>query len=207
MDFENVAKQGLETLIKQLEDGGVNDGQAVLMRMLFEIGSPTQSFASTYVAEEELGRGGYSIVKRGTHRFTGNKVAVKIVAKNLLSSADFVGLESECNLLREMNHPHIIKCFETFDEDQSFYIITELVEGGDLFERIISKSIYTEEEARDLIKLLLETMAYVHECGIVHRDLKPENIMLTSKADNADIKVTTNLVTVIITMMLAQTNQ
>ena len=64
------------------------------------------------------------------------------------------------------------------------------MEGGDLFDRIISKSTYNEKEARDLIKLFLETMAYMHDAhGVVHRDLKPENILLTSKADNADIKV------------------
>ena len=72
----------------------------------------------------------------------------------------------------------------------SLNVVTELVEGGDLFDRIISKSTYNEKEARDLIKLFLETMAYMHENhGVVHRDLKPENILLTSKADNADIKV------------------
>lgn len=58
-----------------------------------------------------------------------------------------------------------------------------------MFDRIVSKTHYTEKEARDLIKLFLETMAYMHEAGIVHRDLKPENLLLTSTDNDADIKV------------------
>lgn len=86
----------------------------------------------------------------------------------------------EIQILAELDHPHIIKLFETFDEGQEFYIVTELVEGGELFDRIVSKAHYTEKEARDLIKIMLETMAYMHKAGVVHRDLKPENLLLCS---------------------------
>ena len=75
---------------------------------------------------------------------------------------------------------HERRLFETFDEGQEIYIVTELVEGGELFDRIVAKTNYTEKEARDLTKILLETMAYMHERGIVHRDLKPENLLLCS---------------------------
>lgn len=68
--------------------------------------------------------------------------------------------------------------FETFDEGSDFFIVTELVEGGELFDRIVSKAHYTEKEARDLIKIMLETMNYMHKQGVVHRDLKPENLLL-----------------------------
>jgi serine/threonine protein kinase len=54
------------------------------------------------------------------------------------------------------------------------------VAGGELFDRIVAKAHYTEKEARDLIKIMLETMAYMHKMGIVHRDLKPENLLLCS---------------------------
>lgn len=78
------------------------------------------------------------------------------------------------------------RCYETFDEGADFYIVTELVAGGELFDRIVAKTHYTEKEARDLVKMFLETMAYMHEAGVVHRDLKPENLLLCSgdKTDN-----------------------
>lgn len=69
---------------------------------------------------------------------------------------------------------------ETFDETIKFYIVTELVQGGELFDRIVSKVHYNEKQARDLVKIFLETIAYIHDLGIVHRDLKPENLLLTS---------------------------
>ena len=56
----------------------------------------------------------------------------------------------------------------------------ELVAGGELFDRIVAKTQYTEKEARDLVKVFLGAMAYMHDHGVVHRDLKPENLLLTS---------------------------
>ena len=64
-----------------------------------------------------------------------------------------------------------------------------MVEGGELFDRIVSKTHYTEKEARDLVKLFLVTMDYMHKMGIVHRDLKPENLLLVSDSDDSDIKI------------------
>lgn len=57
-------------------------------------------------------------------------------------------------------------------------MVTELVEGGEMFDRIVSKSTYTEKEARDVVKVILETIAFLHLSDIVHRDLKPENLLL-----------------------------
>jgi calcium/calmodulin-dependent protein kinase I len=82
-----------------------------------------------------------------------------------------------------------VRLFETYDEGAEIYIVTELVAGGELFDRIVSKTSYTEKEARDLIKTLLETLAYMHGRGIVHRDLKPENLLLCSEEDDSNIKI------------------
>ena len=78
---------------------------------------------------------------------------------------------------------------EVFEEEGEFYIVTELVEGGELFDRIVSKSHYNENEARDLVRLFLETMAYMHTSNVVHRDLKPENLLLTSGKLCADARL------------------
>jgi serine/threonine protein kinase len=74
----------------------------------------------------------------------------------------------------------VIRLFEVFEEGAEFYIVTELVQGGELFDRIVSKSHYSEKECRDLVKILLETLNYMHTNNVVHRDLKPENLLLTS---------------------------
>ena len=74
----------------------------------------------------------------------------------------------------------IHRLIETFEESSELFVVTELVTGGELFDRIVQKSNYTEKEARDLIKVLLQTVAYMAEKGVVHRDLKPENLLLCS---------------------------
>lgn len=148
-----------------------------------------KKFAQNYMLARELGSGAFSVVKLAMHLETGQKAAVKIVSKKKLSDEDYQALMMEIQILSELEHPHIIKLYETYDEGTDFYIVTELVAGGELFDRIVAKAHYTEKEARDLIKIMLETMAYMHKMGIVHRDLKPENLLLCSETDDTDIKI------------------
>ena len=152
--------------------------------------SGNRRFADVYTVGAKIGSGAFSVVCKGTHKETGGEVAIKVMTKSKLSKEDFEGLELETALLRELDHPHIVKCYDTFNEGHEFFIVTELVAGGDLFDRIVNKTSYTEKEARDLVAMFLETMMYMHESkGVVHRDLKPENILLTSDRDDAGIKV------------------
>lgn len=116
-------------------------------------------------------------------------MAVKIVSKRKLSEDDLKALWTEIEILDSLNHPHIVKLYEVFEEGQEFYIVTELVQGGELFDRIVSKSHYTEKECRDLIKVLLSTLEYMHTNNVVHRDLKPENLLLMSDSDDTNIKI------------------
>lgn len=149
----------------------------------------TRKFAQAYMLARELGSGAFSVVKLGVNLETGQKTAVKVVSKKKLSDEDYASLLMEIEILSQLDHPHIIRLYETFDEGTDFYIVTELVEGGELFDRIVSKAHYTEKEARDLIKSLLETLNYMHTVGVVHRDLKPENLLLCSESDDSDIKI------------------
>mmetsp|Transcript_7263 Transcript_7263/g.10807 ORF Transcript_7263/g.10807 Transcript_7263/m.10807 type:complete len:389 (-) Transcript_7263:369-1535(-) len=148
-----------------------------------------KKFNQTYMLARELGSGAFSVVKLGIHLETGQKTAVKVVSKKKLSEEDYASLLTEIDILKHLDHPHIIKLYETFEEGNEFYIVTELVEGGELFDRIVSKAHYNEKSARDLVKLMLETIDYVHRSGFVHRDLKPENLLLMSEKDDSSIKI------------------
>eukprot|EP01041_Mallomonas_annulata_P001467 gene1467-2818_t len=149
----------------------------------------TRKFKKEYTLSRELGSGAFSVVRLAVNKTTGDSVAVKIVDKKKLSEEDLESLATEILILDHLNHPHIIKLMEVFEENGEFFIVTELVGGGELFDRIVSKSHYTEKEARDLIKIFLETMQYMHGAGVVHRDLKPENLLLTSDEDDSSIKI------------------
>lgn len=148
-----------------------------------------KKFSKSYMLARELGRGAFSIVKLGVNKQTGDNVAVKIVSTKKIQPDELASLHTEIGILQSLEHPNIIKLIEVFEEGSEFYIVTELVQGGELFDRIVSKSHYSEKEARDLIKKLLETLAYMHESNVVHRDLKPENLLLTKDDDDGDIKV------------------
>ncbi|KAG9402862.1 hypothetical protein AC1031_006403 [Aphanomyces cochlioides] len=88
-----------------------------------------------------------------------------------------------------MDHPNIMTLYEVYTEAQYYYLVTEFMEGGELFDRIVEKTFYTEKEARDLVQVLLSAIKYCHDHNVVHRDLKPENLLLTSKKDDAYIKI------------------
>lgn len=118
-----------------------------------------------------------------------NFFAIKIVTKSKLSEEDEVALQDEIDILKKLEHPNIIRLFDVFDEKENYYLITEKMMGGELFDRIVQKTIYNEKEARDVSRILIEALRYCHERHIVHRDLKPENLLLASEDDDISIKI------------------
>lgn len=74
--------------------------------------------------------------------------------------------------------------YEVFTDDKRYYLVTELCKGGELFDEIISKVVFTEKEAADIIMQILQALSYCHELNIVHRDIKPENVLIDRECDN-----------------------
>jgi calcium/calmodulin-dependent protein kinase I len=97
----------------------------------------------------------------------------------------------EINILRQLgNHPSIIQVIDVDDSKSNrVSVVLELCEGGELYDRIQLKQFYPEQEAKLLVRNLLEAVVYIHNMGIMHRDLKPENILLASKVSHTDIKI------------------
>ena len=87
-------------------------------------------------------------------------------------------LQDEIDVLNELKHPNIICLYAVFDEAAHYYLVTEQMMGGELFDRIVQKSYYNEKEARDTAKVLFEAIQYCHSHKVAHRDLKPENLLL-----------------------------
>ncbi|KAG6950395.1 hypothetical protein JG687_00014332 [Phytophthora cactorum] len=135
------------------------------------------SIEEVYNVGAQLGRGRFSKVCEATHKCTGVKSAVKIIDKSKLQPTEKELLRTEIAILKLVHHPNIIRLYDVYEDRQYIFIVTELVSGGELFNRIVGRARYTEVEARLVMRPLLESVNYLHRLGIVHRDLKPENIL------------------------------
>eukprot|EP00826_Nyctotherus_ovalis_P055976 TRINITY_DN748_c0_g13_i1.p1 TRINITY_DN748_c0_g13~~TRINITY_DN748_c0_g13_i1.p1 ORF type:complete len:416 (-),score=149.56 TRINITY_DN748_c0_g13_i1:109-1356(-) len=102
-----------------------------------------------------------------------------------------LSLMQEIAILKSLDHPNIVKLNEFFTDERYYYLVTEFVEGGELFDEITRRKFMTERTAAHIMKQLLSTIVYCHKRKIVHRDLKPENILIvkSDKKDQLDIKV------------------
>lgn len=127
------------------------------------------SLEARYDLGKVLGQGGYSVVKLGTSKISNETVAVKILDRKSMDKAHQEALRVEVAIMQSLNHPHIVKALDFFEEKDYFYVVMELITGGELFDRIVKKTCYSEREARDLAKTFLQTLKYLHDREIVHR--------------------------------------
>jgi len=140
-----------------------------------------------YEIGSELGRGAFSIVYNATKKATGEKFAIKVIAKKDLGKEYEKNLKMEVDILKKVSHPNIIALKDLVDTPDRLFLVMELVTGGELFDKIVEKGSYTESDAATLVRKIVSAVAYLHSQNIVHRDLKPENLLLKS-ADN-DLEV------------------
>lgn len=148
---------------------------------------PLVRFYSFYLLQ--LKSGSFATVCRGTHRATGRKVAIKCVLRKDLPPADDAAIYDEVAILASLNHPHIVPLIDFFDEKDCYFIVMELMSGGDLFDRIGKKKAYSEADARDLVVKMLKAVAYCHTRRIAHCDMKPKNLLLMSDDNDSFIKL------------------
>ncbi|KAK2942387.1 putative Serine/threonine protein kinase OSK3 [Blattamonas nauphoetae] len=132
-----------------------------------------------YLLGKTIGRGSFGKVKLATHTITGEKVAAKILDKEKIRDVgDMERITREINVLKLLYHPNILRLYEVIDTQRHIYIITEYVEGGELFDYIVHHGRLKEREACRFFHMLLNGVDYCHQHGVIHRDLKPENLLL-----------------------------
>ncbi|KAI0698908.1 kinase-like domain-containing protein [Cytidiella melzeri] len=157
---------------------------------------PVHKGLENYKLVEKMGDGAFSNVYKAIDIRTGQKVAVKVVRKYELSATqagdkhlnkefkkkprvtERSNILKEVQIMRGITHPSIVKLLLFFESEEHYFLVLELMEGGELFHQIVKMTYFSENLARHVILQVAEGIRYLHEeRGVVHRDIKPENLL------------------------------
>eukprot|EP00922_Rhytidocystis_sp_ex-Travisia-forbesii_P001019 GHVS01001448.1.p1 GENE.GHVS01001448.1~~GHVS01001448.1.p1 ORF type:complete len:666 (+),score=103.33 GHVS01001448.1:59-2056(+) len=162
------------------KDSGINRSNFIL-----EHSGVLTSFYT--LDQKKLGQGTYGSVCKGRNKDTGQIRAIKTISKSQVKNLERFRLE--ISIMKSLDHPNIIKLFETFEDHRNIYLVMELSQGGELFDRIIEEGYFTEKDAAALMKQILSAVHYLHSNNIMHRDLKPENFLFLSRSRDSPLKI------------------
>ncbi|GAA6107024.1 calcium/calmodulin-dependent protein kinase IGb isoform X1 [Tachysurus ichikawai] len=135
---------------------------------------------------EVLGSGAFSEVFMVKERKTGKLFAIKCVKKK---NKKDINLENEIAVLRRIKHENVVGLEDLYESRTHYYLVMQLVSGGELFDRILDRGVYSEKDASLVIRQVLDGVNYLHKNGIVHRDLKPENLLYYSPDEKSKIMI------------------
>ncbi|GAA6050743.1 hypothetical protein NBRC10513_004255 [Rhodotorula toruloides] len=141
-----------------------------------------------YKTGRTLGQGTYAVVKECVHIKTGKYYACKVINKRLMAGREHM-IRNEISVLKSISqgHKNIVTLWDYFETQNNLYLVTDLCQGGELFDRICAKSYFLEEDAAKLVRTVMGAVEYLHSHGIVHRDIKPENLLYRSKDEDSDL--------------------
>ncbi|KAL4647488.1 serine/threonine-protein kinase SIK2-like [Arapaima gigas] len=131
-----------------------------------------------YDIERTLGKGNFAVVKLARHRITKSEVAIKIIDKTQLDAVNLEKVYREVQIMKMLDHPHIIKLYQVMETKNMLYLVTEYAKNGEIFDYLANHGRLSETEARRKFWQILSAVEYCHNRHIVHRDLKAENLLL-----------------------------
>jgi calcium-dependent protein kinase len=144
-----------------------------------------------YDIKETLGQGTFGVVRRCEGK-DGKSYALKTILKSKVPDTEV--LKREIEIMRTVNHPHIIRLYDVFENEHNIFLVTELCTGGELYDRVVDKTLSEEEhfseyDAARITRNILSALEYIHSIGVAHRDLKPENFLLEDETDESAVKI------------------
>lgn len=155
--------------------------------------SSAAEFGRNFTLGKKIGVGATAEVRLCTHNATGQQMAAKIVPKALFAKQPRLQerLTKEVAIMREGDHPNILKLLGCHETEDSIVLLLELASGGELFDYLIRRGRLGEAEARHVFKQLISAVKYCHDRNVCHRDIKPENVLLGQPAAGGGPAATT----------------
>ncbi|KAI3737827.1 hypothetical protein L2E82_27840 [Cichorium intybus] len=148
----------------------------------------TQLRLGKYEIGRTLGEGNFGKVKYAIDIQTQHSFAIKIIDKTRIKNLQISEqIKREIAALKLLRHPNVVRLHEVLASKTKIYMVLEYVNGGELFDTIVSKGKLPESNARKLFQQLIDGVSYSHEKGVIHRDLKLENVLVDAKGN---IKIT-----------------
>nr|XP_006625962.1 PREDICTED: hormonally up-regulated neu tumor-associated kinase homolog A-like [Lepisosteus oculatus] len=141
---------------------------------------PHTKRVGSYLVGKMINKGSFAKVMEGLHISTGEKVAIKVIDKKKAKQDSYVlrNMKREPRIHQMVKHPNIVQLYETLETENSYYMVMELCQGGDLMDRICDRKRLEEKEVRRYTRQIMSAVEHLHRHGIVHRDLKIENFLL-----------------------------
>ncbi|EJK74608.1 hypothetical protein THAOC_03705 [Thalassiosira oceanica] len=168
--------------------GAVNGDQLDEAIAKKEFGKPEKS-ADVGGLDSTLQEGVEATVWHGTRIDTRKTYAIKVIKRKGLTQSDDATVLNEVSILKSLRHKHIVPLRDFFEEPDTFYLVMHKCRGGDVLDRVASIEQYSEKDARQFSRGLLDGVAFMSERGIAHRDLKPQNLLLEREDDNTQVKI------------------
>jgi len=159
---------------------------------IYILNERTDSIFHYYDLKEQIGQPGqFGRARRAIRKTDGQEFAAKVIAKSRFrykSNHDMVfqDLRDEITILKQLDHPHIVKLEDVFEDRQNLFLVMEMCAGGELYDRIVSHQHYGETQAVEVVRQILDATAYFHDNRIIHNDLKPDNFLFD---ENDNLKV------------------
>lgn len=165
----------------------------IMEKILFDksdfIGKQTSQIEKDYKLLGVLGQGAYSVVYKAVHRKTQIVRCIKKIAIAKFTKNQKEDIMNEIKMLTKVDHAHIMKIMEYYQNEKYLFIVTEYLDGGELFDKIELLQTFSEAEAANYMSQILMAVSYLHSMNIIHRDIKPENIVLSNKDHDANLKL------------------
>lgn len=124
-----------------------------------------------------LGEGAFLVVYRGVDRTTNQTVAIKVINKTDLNQKQLNNIKNEIAIMKKVKHPNILRLIEAHNTPQNCFLVLDYCDGGEIFNKIIEYTYFSEALSRHVFKQLLLAIQALHLKNVVHRDIKPENLL------------------------------